>query len=175
VGTGSGCLLTAILAGCPKATGVAFDLSAEALAIARRNAAQNGVASRARFARGSLLESAGAERFDLIVSNPPYIPTADLAALQPEVRDCEPRMALDGGADGLECLRQLAAAAPRALKPGGWLAVEVGQGQAAPVADLLRARGLRAVGTRRDLAGIERIVYGQWLVARNQRSENVSS
>lgn len=161
VGTGSGCILTAVLAHAAGARGVGFDLSAAALALARRNLGQNGVAERARLVRSDLLTGAGTERFEVIVSNPPYIPSAEIAALAPEVRDSEPRLALDGGTDGLECYRRLAVQALRALQPGGWLAVEVGMGQAPEVAALWQAAGWQEVAARRDLAGIERVVCGR--------------
>lgn len=160
VGTGSGCIAVAILAHCPTARAIALDLSAEALAVAGNNAARNNVTERIRFVRASCLEGV-AERPDLIVSNPPYISTAEIPTLQAEVREYEPRLALDGGADGLEVHRRLAAGAFRALRPGGWLAVEVAQGQAQAVAALLQAAGLVSIQKRRDLAGIERMVCGQ--------------
>lgn len=161
VGTGSGCILTAALANAPQARGVGFDLSAAALTLARCNLRQNGAAERARLVQGDLLTGAASERFDAIVSNPPYIPSEEIAALAPEVRDAEPRLALDGGADGLECYRRLAVQALWALRPGGWLAVEVGRGQAPDVAALWQAAGWQETDARRDLAGIERVVCGR--------------
>lgn len=161
VGTGSGCILTAALAHSVQARGVGFDLSAVALTVAQVNIRQNGVAERTRLVQGDLLTGTGEERFEVIVSNPPYIPSADVATLAPEVRDAEPRLALDGGADGLETYRRLAVQAWRALRHGGWLAVEVGMGQAPEVAALWRATGWHEVTTRCDLAGIERIVCGR--------------
>ena len=161
VGTGSGCIVTSALAHNAAVRGVGFDLSAAALAVARGNAAQNGVAERVRWVQGDLLLGAGAERFAVVVSNPPYIPSAEIEALAPEVRDAEPRLALDGGADGLECYRRLAEQAMRALRPGGWLAVEVGMGQAPDVAALWQTADWQAVEARRDLAGIERVVCGR--------------
>ncbi len=161
VGAGSGCVAIAILAHCPQARGIAFDLAPDALAIARKNAVANGVAARLGFARGDLLTGANSGRFDVIVSNPPYISQDDLETLQPEVREFEPRLALDGGLDGLALYRPLASQARRALKPGGWLAVEVGQGQAAPVRALLEQQGLSELEIRPDLAGIGRVVCGR--------------
>jgi release factor glutamine methyltransferase len=137
---------------------VGFDLSGEALALARRNAVRNDVAERLGLVGGDLLLAAATGRYDLIVSNPPYIATAEIAFLQPEVRDFEPRLALDGGPDGLAAYRALCAQARRALKPGGSLAFEVGQGQAPHVAALLHQAGFDRVETRHDLAGIERVV-----------------
>ncbi len=160
VGTGSGCIAIATLVHCPEACAAAFDISAEALTLARRNAASNGVAERIRFVRGDLLTGASDAAFDVIVSNPPYIPSAEITALQAEVRDYEPHVALDGGADGLDLQRRLFREARRALRPGGWLGVEVALGQAQAVAALLHDKGFTKVAARRDLAGIERIVYG---------------
>lgn len=161
IGTGSGCIAIAALVHCPYARGVAFDLSSEALRVARSNAERNNVVDRLRLVQGNLLRGAAAASFDIIVSNPPYIPTDEIETLQPEVRDWEPRLALDGGTDGLDLLRELARTAPARLQPGGWIAVELAQGQAPTVLDLFRGNGLVNVATRRDLAGIERIVCGQ--------------
>jgi release factor glutamine methyltransferase len=130
-GTGSGCLAIAIAAKCPTAQIIALDISLDALAIARQNAAANKVAERIQFIHG---DGFGAlppnARFDLIVSNPPYIATAEIATLDPEVRDHDPRLALDGGTDGLDFYRRLAAEAGVFLQPGGKLMVEFGAGQA---------------------------------------------
>lgn len=161
VGTGSGCIAIAVLANEVGARGVAIDRSASALNVAQTNAARNGVTERLRTLRGGLLSSARGERFNVIVSNPPYIPTGEIADLQAEVRDHEPRLALDGGADGLDLVRDLARDAIRALRPGGWLGVEIARGQAGDVAVIFDAAGLANVETRRDLAGIERVVCGQ--------------
>jgi release factor glutamine methyltransferase len=161
VGTGSGCIAVAALANFENARGVALDVSPEALAVARRNAGANGVAERLRFARGSLLSGISAASVDCIVSNPPYIPTSEISTLQTEVREWEPRLALDGGEDGLVFQRGLAAGAVRTLRPGGWLAVEVAWGQAGQVVDLLRTAGLNQIETRLDLAGVARLVCGQ--------------
>jgi release factor glutamine methyltransferase len=160
VGTGSGCIAIAILAHCPTATAVGYDLSLPALAVAKANADANGVADRFRLVQSDLLTGAHEGGYDLIVSNPPYIPTDDIATLQPEVRDYEPPLALDGGADGLECYALIAREANRALKRGGLLCVEVGQGQAAAVADLFQRAGLDDVNIKPDLAGIDRMVAG---------------
>jgi release factor glutamine methyltransferase len=136
--------------------------SPEALAIARRNAEKNGVTLALR--EGSLFEPFAGERFDLIVSNPPYIPTGDLAGLQPEVRDFEPRGALDGGADGLDFYRIIIPAAPDFLNPGGWLLFEVGIGQAERVAGLFGTTGrFGEPFTAKDPGGIERVVGGRLL------------
>ena len=161
VGAGSGCIGVSLLCERINATAVLIDLSEEALSIARQNASLLKVDSRAAFRRSNLLEGALAESFDLIVSNPPYIPTAELTILQPEVARHEPEMALDGGEDGLDIYRALIPGASDALKPGGWLSVEIGQGQAQDVEQLFRDAGFLAIETRNDLAGIGRMLLGQ--------------
>lgn len=130
-GTGSGCLAIALACKCPAAEVYAIDISPEALALAGQNAARHGVAERIRFLQGDGFAAApeGA-RFDLIISNPPYIPTGEIVSLQPEVRDHDPRRALDGGVDGLDYGRRLAAESPQFLKPFGRLMLEFGDGQA---------------------------------------------
>jgi release factor glutamine methyltransferase len=136
VGTGSGALLVTLLAELPLATGVGTDISDAALAVARENAMRLGVAERATFLNRRTLD--GVEgRFDLLVSNPPYIPTEEIAALEPEVRVFDPFAALDGGPDGLDIYRALAAGLGRCV-PEGWVVVEVGAGQAAAVEAIFR-------------------------------------
>ena len=140
-GTGTGCLAIALASQCPAAEVCAVDISAEALALARQNAARHGLSARIRFQHGDGFGAlpAGA-RFDLVISNPPYIPSAEIAALQPEVRDYDPRAALDGGADGLDCARRLAAEAAPFLKPQGRLMLEFGDGQAGRLRELFEAQ-----------------------------------
>jgi release factor glutamine methyltransferase len=154
LGTGSGALLLALLAELPNAFGVGTDTSHGALAVARGNARRL-KAWRAVFV-GCDMAAAVRGPFDLIVANPPYIRSGDIAALAPEVRDFDPGAALDGGADGLDCYRAIAATAPALLKPGGALVVELGIGQAAPVAALFAAAGLVPSAPRADLGGQER-------------------
>jgi release factor glutamine methyltransferase len=107
------------------------------------------------------LESIANESASMILSNPPYIPTGVIQSLQPEVRDFEPRLALDGGADGLDIIRSLIADSPRVLESGGWFAVEVGIGQADNVRKLMRQAGLLNVDCRKDLAAIDRVLLGR--------------
>ena len=154
LGTGSGCLLVAALKEFPKAYGTGVDSSPQALKWARQNAESLGVLSRADL-RLSDWPKSGA--FDVILSNPPYIPTRDIAALAPEVRN-EPLQALDGGPDGLDAYRTLAKLAPSLLKPGGWLFWEIGLGQAQAVPELLAEQGLLVEAVVPDLAGIPRCV-----------------
>ena len=138
-GTGSGCLAIALACKCPTAEVYAVDISSEALALARENAARHGVAERIRLLHGDGFAAAPAgARFDLIISNPPYIPTAEIASLEPEVRDYDPRGALDGGADGLDYGRRLAAEGARFLKPHGRVMLEFGDGQAESLREILQ-------------------------------------
>ena len=161
VGTGSGCIPISVVAEHGGARAVAIDISPDALAVARRNAAQNGVAERVRFVRSDLLAGMGQERFDVIVSNPPYIAAGDLDGLQAEVRDWEPRLALDGGSDGFLLYRRLIVEARQTLKPNGWLLMEVGQGQAGDVTKLMQVAGYGDIQTHLDFAGIGRVVSGR--------------
>lgn len=156
-GTGTGAILLALLSELPNATGVAVDRSNAALAVARANATALGLVERAVFIQGDWGSSLHG-LFDAIVSNPPYIPDQEIAGLEPEVARYEPRLALAGGADGLDCYRALAPDIARLLAPGGIAALEVGQGQDTPVSDLLRAAGLQIRPPRCDLAGIARCV-----------------
>jgi release factor glutamine methyltransferase len=159
VGTGSGAIALALKREHPEAEVVAVDVSPEALAVARANAARLGLDL--TFAQGDLAAPLTAlGPFALIVSNPPYIPSGDLDGLAAEVRR-EPRLALDGGADGLTLVRRLAAEATAVLGPGGALAMEIGAGQAAAAKEILQGNGYAAVGSRPDLAGIERVVFGR--------------
>lgn len=155
LGTGTGCLLLAVLAERPRAFGVGVDLVPAAAALAAANAARNGLAHRAAFLAG---DWAGAlvGRFDLVLSNPPYIESATIPALMPEVARHEPTSALDGGPDGLDAYRLLVACLPGLLAPGGAAVLELGAGQRPAVEGLARAAGLVPVGCRRDLGGIER-------------------
>ncbi len=159
VGTGSGAIAVALAHELPASRVEAIDVSAGALKIAAENAERNGVAQRLSLRRADLRQFGGGP-YDLVVSNPPYIPAADLPGLMPEVRDFEPMLALDGGADGLDCYRQLAGRIPAMLNPGGWLLVEVGSGQAESVQELFRCAGLENVYVRNDYAGIPRVVGG---------------
>lgn len=154
-GTGSGCILLALLAELPQARGLGIDRSEGALAVAQRNAHANGLADRAQFRLGDWGRGLDG-RFDVIVSNPPYIPDEDIAGLEPEVARYEPRTALAGGVDGLDCYRVLAPQIAALLAPGGVAGVEFGQGQAAAVAALFEGVGLTVTEVRNDLAGIER-------------------
>jgi len=159
VGTGTGAIALAIAKARPDLTVFASDVSGDALAVARGNAERLGLA--VTFVKGSLVEPLRTSApFDLLVANLPYVPTAEVAGLPAEVR-CEPRLALDGGEDGLDLVRALVAQAAGVLAPGGALVLEIGAGQAAASTELLRAAGFDDLRTRRDLGGVERVVSGQ--------------
>jgi release factor glutamine methyltransferase len=163
LGVGSGCVSAALARELPEVEIVAIDCSAGALEIARENLARHGVLERVTLVEANgLADLPGA--FDLVISNPPYVPEADLAGLAPELTH-EPRLALDGGPDGLHVVRQICAEAPGVLDRPGWLALEIGIGQAAAVAELLRAAGAAEVETYDDLAGIPRVIAGRFAEA----------
>ncbi|WP_024881617.1 peptide chain release factor N(5)-glutamine methyltransferase [Methylosinus sp. LW3] len=157
LGVGSGAILCALLAEFPAARAIGVDLSAEACKAAALNLSRCGFAYRASLLRGRWADALGA-RFDLIVSNPPYIESGELDALEPEVRLYDPRLALDGGADGLACYREIIDDLPRLLAAQGAAVLEAGDGQARSVAALMAEKGLEAAGIRRDAGGRERAV-----------------
>lgn len=158
LGTGSGAILLAILAERPAATGVGTDISFEAIAVARDNAAELELDNRATFLRTEWATGFADNSFDLVVSNPPYIPSGDIPGLDPEVRDHDPHLALDGGPDGLEAYRQLAPEIARVLKPLGVFAVEIGWDQGPQVKALFEAQGFRDVKIVKDLGDRDRVV-----------------
>lgn len=160
LGVGSGTILLAVLAERPAATGLGVDASAEALAVARDNAASLDLNNRAALMHGDWTAGLGDGGFDVVVSNPPYIPTAVIDTLDPEVRDHEPRLALDGGDDGLDAYRLLAPEILRVLKPGGMFAVEIGHDQSEAVEALFKTAGAQQVKTIKDLSTHDRVVTG---------------
>ena len=161
IGTGCGCVAVAIAHERPAATVVATDISGEAIEVARRNAARHGVSDRVTFCCGDLLEGID-RRLDAIVANPPYVVDRAGPALQPEVRDFEPAVALFGGSEGFDLVTRLVAQAPSRLRPGGYLVFEFGLGQDMEVEDLLeREPDLTLLELRRDLQGIARTAIAQ--------------
>jgi len=160
LGVGSGAILLSILAERPAAKGLGVDVSEEALAVARENAANLGLAGRTALLRGDWTWGLGDATFDLVVSNPPYIASEVIETLEPEVRDHEPRLALEGGPDGLDAYRTLAPEILRVLKPGGRFAVEIGCDQKDAVEALFREAGATGVTTVRDLGDRDRVVAG---------------
>lgn len=161
IGVGSGAVAISIAKAVPDVLVYATEPSASALEVARRNVERVGVSDRVRLLEGDLFEPLAGLSFDLIISNPPYIPSDEIDDLQPEIAKYEPRQALDGGPDGLKYFRRLSADAPRHLKTRAVLAVEVGDGQAAAVKELFQARGLVGVHSVHDYGGIERVVLGE--------------
>lgn len=160
LGVGSGTILLAVLAERPAAKGLGIDVSEEALAVARENAANLDLAGRTALLRGDWTNGLGDDSFDLVVSNPPYIATPVIETLEPEVRDHEPRLALDGGPDGLDAYRFLAGEILRVLKPGAMFAVEIGHDQSEAVETLFRQAGAQNVRTVKDLSVNDRVVTG---------------
>jgi release factor glutamine methyltransferase len=164
IGTGSGCLAVAVAKYCKRARVTAVDISDAALAVAARNAAKHGVSERVRFLQGDLFAPLPeGERFDFVLSNPPYIVHDDISGLPAGVRDYEPHHALDGGPDGLEVLGRLVAQAPAWLKPGGYLIVEIGSPQEIPARERIQAQdGFELAKTVYDNAGHPRVLRARW-------------
>lgn len=160
LGTGSGCIVVALAGELPNAEVWALDQSTAALVVARQNARRHGVEARIRFVAGDLFASIAEARFDVIVCNPPYIATSVLDHLQPELA-WEPRGALDGGADGLDVIRRVVAAAPGYLVSGGWLIMEIGADQGPAALELARAVRLDRVAVRDDYAGRPRVLLAR--------------
>lgn len=156
VGTGSGSLLLTLLAELPGAFGVGTDVSVAALETARGNGLRLGLARSAGWLAGDLLDAVRGP-FDILISNPPYIPTLQIAQVEPEVREHDPALALDGGVDGLSFFRRLSAQVAK-IVPDGWIVLETGHEQADAVATLLAAQGLRTISVQRDVAGRRRCV-----------------
>ena len=161
LGTGTGCILLACLAGMPEAEGLGVDLSPAALAVALGNAEDLGLAARARFAQSDWF-AAVTGQFDLIVSNPPYIAAAEMAGLAPDVRDWEPHLALTPGGDGLDAYRIIAGGAGQRLAAGGRILLEIGPTQAGAVTTMLLRAGFTDLATLADLDGRDRVVRATW-------------
>lgn len=162
LGTGSGCILLSILADFPELSGTGIDKSAAALEIARENAERLGVSDRVQWVEGSWFEESLpgklGKRFDIVVTNPPYIPSGDIASLDPEVRRYDPLSALDGGDDGFKDYRRIAETAPQFLTEGGLIFIEAGIGQAAEIARLFCSYDFKLLQIVKDLGGLERCV-----------------
>jgi release factor glutamine methyltransferase len=158
--TGTGCVAIAFAKARPTWRVTASDVSAEAAELAWENARRLGVAFTVGVHQGDLFEPLGEQRFDLVVANPPYIPTGDIAGLEPDIREFEPRLALDGGADGLDLVRAIVAGARARLEPGGVLALEIQYDQATRTRELFEGAGFSDLAVRRDYGGRERVVSG---------------
>jgi release factor glutamine methyltransferase len=157
LGTGSGCLLISLLTEFPHASGTGLDISPDALGLAARNAARLGVAARASFVHGDFGAHPLEGRFDLVVSNPPYIPDADIARLEADVRNHEPRLALSGGTTGLASIERIAAALRDVLDAQGLALIEIGHDQAKTARAVLEDKGLEVARIAKDLAGRDRV------------------
>lgn len=158
IGVGSGCIAVSILKNVPASSAIGLEISLAAIAVAEKNAALNGVSDRLAIRRSDLFAALGDERFDLIVSNPPYIPAADLAGLQPEVKLFEPNTALTDGGNGLSLISSIIETSPRHLHPGGTLLIEIGFGQADAVGRMLDSSRFRHWEIVPDLQQIPRMV-----------------
>jgi len=159
LGVGSGCLIVTLLKAYVNATGIAVDISKKALAVAKKNSEKHQVSSRLKLLESDLFSAANrAEKFDLIISNPPYIPAADIEKLEPEVRIHEPRGALDGGADGLDFYLRIAAEAKNFLSESGKIFLEIGFGQKEKVVKIFTQQEFTLTGLSLDLPGVERVL-----------------
>jgi release factor glutamine methyltransferase len=177
LGTGSGAIACALARALPTAEVLAVEITAGALAVASRNVRDLGLSARVRLLAGDLFAPLAAlsASLDLVVANPPYLPSGLIPSLPPEVSRHEPRAALDGGPDGLGVIRRIVAGAPVVLKPGGWLLLEIGEDQAGPLASLMAAEGFSGIGARRDLNGMERYIGGRWETAATTLTAGFSS
>ncbi|HLA94550.1 MAG TPA: peptide chain release factor N(5)-glutamine methyltransferase [Pyrinomonadaceae bacterium] len=158
IGVGSGCIAVSVLKNVPAATAVAGDISDMAIKVARSNAERHGVAGRLKLISSDIFEGIGNEVFDLIVSNPPYVPVEEISGLQPEVRDHEPHTALSDGGDGLAMIRAIIDGASKFLKPGGWLLIEIGFGQSGKVLAMFDPEIWMEFDARPDFQDIPRMV-----------------
>lgn len=165
LGTGTGCLLLSLLTEMPEAEGEGIDINPDAVKIASENAAALRLETRSLFMVNTFSHFRPARLFDIVISNPPYIPAGDIAKLAPEVRDYDPLAALSGGADGLDCYREIIAAMPHLLTRDGWLFLEIGADQKESVKQTLAAGGLSVVQTLTDLAGHNRCIIARWMKA----------
>ncbi len=164
VGTGSGAIACALASRLPDIDVLAIDCSSAALEVARRNLQAHGLCHRVGLMTGDLMKPLCEHgvRVDAVIANLPYLPSAVIGSLPAEISLREPRLALDGGADGMAVLRRLVSEAPAALSPGGWLLMEIGLDQAGPLDSLMAAEGFTGIASRRDLNGIERYIGGRW-------------
>ena len=158
IGIGSGCIAVSVLSALRNARAIAIDISADAIEVARRNARSNGVAERIEFTISDVFSTLNDQKFDAILSNPPYIPAADIATLQAEVRDFDPLIALTDGGDGLSIIKRIVIDSPKFLVPSGSLLLEIGFGQAEKVAAMFDKNTWNEVKFLTDLQGIERVV-----------------
>ena len=167
LGTGSGCILLSLLKERPKAKGAGVDISKKALEVAKKNAQNLGIQNQVSFINKSWSDKGFvSDKFDMIVTNPPYIPSAEIQTLEEEVKHYDPLTALDGGQDGLQCYRDIAMIAPDLLQDKGYILLEVGYNQAEAVADILMTQRMKLIKIVKDLSGINRCIILQKLVAK---------
>jgi release factor glutamine methyltransferase len=161
VGTGTGCIVVTLALERPAGKYLAIDASPDALALARENAALLGVGKKITFMQGDLLAGVPAQSLDLVVSNPPYVSTDEIETLQSDIRNHEPRLALDGGPDGMRVITRLVPQAFGCLKPGGWLFLEIGEDQGERVRTLMEEAGFEEVKVQKDLGAQDRVACGK--------------
>jgi release factor glutamine methyltransferase len=161
VGIGTGCIIVTLALERPNGAYLAIDTSSDALELARENAAILGVEKTIRFMRSDLLAGVQARSLDLVVSNPPYVSTDEIETLQPDIRNHEPRLALDGGPDGMRVISKLVPQASNCLKPGGWLFLEIGEDQGERVRTLMEESGFENVEIQKDLGANDRVACGK--------------
>ncbi len=163
IGTGSGCI--AVTLGCEieDASIFASDISFEAIAVTKLNTRRHDQSAKILFVCSDFLTCFKAESFDLVVSNPPYVEEADFRTLEPDVRDYEPKLSLDGGGNGLGCIRVIISQSKRVLKGGGWCILEIGTGQSERVLKIFLESGFNNISLTKDLSGMERVIKGQWI------------
>lgn len=166
--TGSGCIIISLYCFSEAVQAVGADISSAALETAKKNAARNN--AEVSFIESDLFSNIQ-DKFDVIVSNPPYIPSAEIEKLMPEVRDYEPRNALDGKGDGLEFYRRLVKESPQYLNPEGWLCLEIGYNQGESVCSLMKSQGFGKILVKKDLAGLDRVVTGQLLPSEIEKQQ----
>lgn len=162
IGTGSGCISVSLASMCKDIKVVASDISESALEVAKENTIKHGLDNRIALLRGNLLSIVKNDSFDIVVSNPPYIPESEIGHLEPEVKDYEPVLALSGGENGLEYIKEIISNSVRILKNSGWCVLEIGQGQAKDVVELFKESGFTDISTTKDLNKIERVIKAKW-------------
>jgi release factor glutamine methyltransferase len=162
IGTGSGCISVTLACMCSNARIIATDISQEALKVAKENIFRHGTKDNITLAGGDLITFFKDRSFDMVISNPPYIPESDITILEPDVKDFEPMIALTAGEDGLKYINKIISDSSRVLKDEGWCVLEIGQGQSEKVINLFEDFGFTEISTKKDLNGIDRVIRAKW-------------
>lgn len=162
IGTGSGCISVTLACMCSNARIIATDISQEALKVAKENIFRHGTKDNITLAGGDLITFFKDRSFDMVISNPPYIPESEITILEPDVKDFEPMIALTAGEDGLKYINKIISDSSRVLKDEGWCVLEIGQGQSEKVINLFEDFGFTEISTKKDLNGIDRVIRAKW-------------